>query len=101
MQCGGLNCFSTCIICSHGVSRFVVRNERFAEVLECPAFDLHAGSVHEVQIEMQIVQGDKAKAQNFLRLDQMPNVAARKSAACLAGAILFYWSFVPCELRIL
>ena len=83
------------------VSRFVFGDESLAKGIELPFFNLSARSPHQVQIEMQIVQRDQSNAQNFLRLDEMTNVAARKCATCLTRTIFFYWSFVEGELRVL
>ena len=64
-------------------SRLVFGHESLAKAIELAFFNLSTRSPHQVQIEMQIVQRDQSDAQNFLRLDEMTNVAARKSATCL------------------
>jgi hypothetical protein len=83
------------------VLRFVFCYECLAKVIERPVFNLSARLSHQIQIKVQVVQRDKAKPENFLSLDEMTNVAARKCAARLAGAIFFYGSFVQCELSVL
>ena len=38
---------------------------------------------------MQVMQRDQAKAENFFRLDEMPNVTARKFTTGFAYAVFF------------
>ena len=83
------------------ISRFVFCNESFTEFIECPVFNLSAGLVHQVQIKMQIVQRDQAKPENFLRLDEMANVAAREFPAGGTRAVFFDGPFIHRELRVL
>ena len=78
---GCLARFSSCIICSHCLSRFVTCNERLPELVESAAFNLITRLAHQVQIEMQIVHGNQAKPENFFRLNKVANVAAREFAA--------------------
>ena len=59
------------------ISRLVFCYERLTELIECPAFNFCARSAHQIQIKMQIVQRDQTKPENFFRLDEMANVAAR------------------------
>ena len=83
------------------VSRFVFCYESFTELIECPAFNFCARPVHQIQIKMQIVQRDQTQPENFLRLDEMANVAAREFAAGGTHAVFFDGPFVPSELRVL
>ena len=50
---------------------------------------------------MEVVQGDQAQSQNFLSLDEMPDVAAREFRAGRAGAALLDRPFLQGELGIL
>src|SRR4030095_7906420 len=79
----------------------VFAHEFLAKSLECFAFNFRTRPVHQVQIKMQIVQRDQAKPENFLRLDEMTDIAARKSLAGFARAIFLYWTFVHRELCVL
>src|SRR5439155_23053557 len=60
----------------HRISRFVFCHEGLAKLVETPRLYFSAHAVHEVQIEMQVVERDQAKSENLLRLDQVANVAA-------------------------
>ena len=71
------------------------------EFLERPGFNFCASLIHQVQIKMQIVQRDQTKPENFLRLDEMANVAAREFPAGGTRAVFFDGPFVPRELGIL
>ena len=53
----------------HCIPRLVFRHKRLSELIERSPFDLSAHSVHQIQIEMQIVQRNQAKSENFFRLD--------------------------------
>ena len=66
----------------------IVFNEAFSENIECPCVDCGADTGHEVQIEMQIVQGNQPQAENFLGLDEMPEIAAGELTAGVARAAL-------------
>jgi hypothetical protein len=50
---------------------------------------------------MQVVQRDQAQAENFFRLDEMPNITARKFTAGFARAVFFDGILVQNELCIL
>ena len=82
----------------HCVSRFVFCYEFFAELIECPALNLCARPAHQVQIKVQIVERNQTKPEDFLRLDEMANVAAREFAAGRTGAVFFNGPFVPRKL---
>src|SRR6476620_10837723 len=84
-----------------GVSRFVFCYERLTELIECPAFNFCARPTHQIQIKMQIVQRDQTKPENFLRLDEMANVAACEFSAGWTRAGFFDGPFVQRELRVL
>ena len=47
---------------------------------------------------MQIVERDQTKPENFFRLDEMPDVAARKFTTGVARALFFNWILVQNEL---
>jgi hypothetical protein len=83
------------------ISRFVFCNESFTELIECPAFNFRARPAHQIQIKMQIVQRDQTKPENFLRLDEMANVATREFPAGGTRAVFFDGPFVSRELGIL
>jgi len=83
------------------ISRFVFCYESFAEFVKCPAFNFCARPVHQIQIEVQIVQRDQTQPENFLRLDQMANVAARERPAGGTRAVCFDGPFVERELGVL
>ena len=86
---------SLALITSPLIPRFVFCNECFAELIECPVFNFCARLIHQIQIKMQIVQRDQAKPENFLRLDEMANVAARKFPAGRTRAVFFDRTFCP------
>ena len=88
---GALN-HSTGIRC---ISRFVFRDECLAKLIECPVFNLGAGLAHQVQIKMQIVQRDQAKPENFLSLNEVANVAARKLPAGRDTRSFLLWAVCP------
>src|SRR6184192_4096235 len=48
---------------------------------------------------MQIVQGDQAKPENFLRFDEVTDIAARKFPACRTRAVFLDWSLVTINLK--
>ncbi len=77
------------------ISRFVFCYESFTKLIECPAFNFCARLVHQVQIKMQIVQRDQAKPENFFRLDEMANVAARKFPAGVDTRSFLRSAFCP------
>ena len=83
------------------ISRFVFCNESVTELIECPAFNFCARLVHQIQIEVQIVERDQTKPENFFSLDEMANVAAREFLAGGTRAVFFDGPFVPRELRVL
>src|SRR5206468_11159999 len=60
----------------HRISHFVFSHEGLAKLVETPRLYFSAYAVHEVQIEMQVVERDQAKSENLLRLDEVANVAA-------------------------
>jgi hypothetical protein len=70
----------------------------FREVAEG---DCGARSLHQVEIKMQVVQRDKTQSKNFLRFDEMPNVAPRKLAAGCANTSVFDRSFLHREFGVL
>jgi hypothetical protein len=82
------------------ISRFVFCNESVTKLIECPAFNFCARLVHQIQIEVQIVQRDQAKPENFLSLNEMANVAAREFPAGGTRAVFFNGSFVSRELGV-
>ena len=83
------------------ISRFVFCNESVTELIECPAFNFCARLVHQIQIEVQIVERDQTKPENFFSLDEMANVAAREFLARGTRAVFFDGPFVPRELDVL
>ena len=68
------------------IVRAVVPNELAAEFGEGAGFDVRAGLRHEVQVEVEVVRGDEAEAEDFLGLHEVAEVAAGKGAAGGAGA---------------
>ena len=67
------------------ISRFVFRDKRFAKLIECSLFYFSARLIHQIQIKMQVMQCDQAKPENFFRLDEMPDVTARKLMTGIAA----------------
>jgi hypothetical protein len=51
------------------LARFVLRNKVLSKFVERSRFDLSAGLLHEIEIEMQVVQCDEPQSENFLCLD--------------------------------
>lgn len=49
---------------------------------------------------MQVMQRDQAKAENFFRLDEVSNVAARKFTTRIARAVFFDRILVQNELGV-
>src|SRR5207237_2096691 len=49
--------------------RFVVRNKVFSKFVERSRFDPGARPLHEIELEMQVVQCDKPQSENFFCLD--------------------------------
>jgi len=48
---------------------FVVRNDVLSKFVEHSRFDLGARPLHEIEIELQVVQGDETQSENFFCLD--------------------------------
>ena len=71
-------CLSACKI---DIPRLVIRNESRSKSFKGSALDLLAGLLHQVEIKMQVVQRNQAQPENFFRLDEMPDVAARELAS--------------------
>ena len=67
----------------------VVRNERFAELFEGASEDVGAGLTGEVEVEVEVVDGDEAEAEDFLCFDEVAEVGAGKVAAGVAFATRF------------
>ena len=82
------------------VSRFVSCHECLPKLIERSALNFRASSTHQVQIRMQIVHGNQAKPEDFFRLVQMTNVAAREFRAGGTRAVFFDRPFVQRELRV-
>ena len=95
-----LRCALPALFDPQHISRFVFSCKRFAKLIECSPFDFSAGLIHQIQIKMQVMQRDQAKAKNFFRLDEVSNVATRKFTTGIARAVFFDRIFVQNELGI-
>src|SRR4051794_21722712 len=76
-------------------------NEFPTQHFERSRFNRFSRLTHQIEIEMQVVQRNQAQSENFLRLDQVPNVAARKFRADRTGAALLDRTFLQRELGVL
>jgi thiol-disulfide isomerase/thioredoxin len=64
-------------------------------------FDGDAGAAHQIEIEVEIVQGDQSQTKNFLSLNEVANVAPRKLGAGWADAAFFDRALLQNKLRVL
>src|SRR5205809_4510740 len=84
-----LRCALPALFDPQHISRFVFSCKRFAKLIECSPFDFSAGLIHQIQIKMQVMQRDQAKAKNFFRLDEVSNLPTRKLTTRIARAASF------------
>src|SRR5437588_6245611 len=102
----GLRCFErklstfTWIRCTFEISRFLVRNDLAAKLVERAFVDPVARLAHQIEIKMQIVQRDQAQPENFLGFNQMADVTATEFTATGAVAIVFDRPLIPRKLRV-
>ena len=67
----------------------IVGDELSAKRSERIVIERRSDSIHEVQVEVEVMDGDQAKSENFFGFDQVPDVSARECPASAAGALFF------------
>lgn len=63
----------------------VTGDEVILELAERAGFDLRPRLAHQREVKMQVMQAQEPQAEDFLRLDEMPYVAAGKPGASGSG----------------
>ena len=81
---------------SHGLGALVLGavsniagDEPLAKSRKRAFIERRSNSMHEVQIEMEVMHRDQAKAEDFFRFGQVPDVSAREGPASGAGTVFF------------
>src|SRR5450631_1713948 len=69
--------------------RFVFGERLSAQFSEGSVLDRAARAPHEIEVEMQVVNGDQSQPEDFLGLNQVPDIAAREISARRTSAALF------------
>ena len=62
------------------VARFVSRDELGPEISERAFLNRPSRAIHEVEVEMQVVDADKTQAEDLFGFDEMSDVGARETA---------------------
>ena len=72
----------------------VVGNKPLSKLWKCTIIYRVSDLLCQVQVKIEIVHCNEAKAEYLLRFDQVTNVTARKSPTCRTSTLFFDWTFV-------
>src|SRR6266487_7084377 len=82
------------------IAHLISHYEPSPKLVERSPFYFRAGSIHQVQIKMQIVQRDQPQSEDFFGLYEMANISASKFTTGWTFAVFFDWALVERELGV-
>src|SRR5438874_309069 len=78
-------------------ARLIAGDKARPEFGKASFLDRPAGSLHKVEIEMQVMDTEQTQAQDFLCFEKMANISARITATRFTGAAFFHRPGLRCE----
>src|SRR5208337_5606359 len=72
----------------------VVGNKPLPKLRKCAIIYRVSDLLCQVQVKIEIVHCNEAKAEYLLRFNQVTNVTARKSPTCRASTLFYDWTLV-------
>src|SRR6266487_1031786 len=82
------------------IAHLISQRESSPKLIERSSFYFSAGSIHQVQIKMQVVQRDQPQSEDFFGLYEMANISASKFTTGWTFAVFFDWALVERELGV-